>query len=196
MQIVCYIKNALSARTNIRTSPPVALETTQVVPSKHAAGGVSQLVTYKVLVPKEHHPRLDDLSVSARVILDRMLSNRDLTSTSLYKEVPSVVAKGLSAKYQRNPKCKRVTRLCLPVCGDKGRQVKVVAGGMRVPALFKKAVIACQFPLPVAGFIRQIECFKRGGIGLCPIVIRRYVRRSSSQLGVLGWTETRLGISL
>lgn len=122
-----------------------------------------QLVTYKTLVAVEHNARLDSLADASRIVLRRMLSNRTETSSKFYKEVPCVVAKSLSAKYQRNPKCKSVTRLCLPICGDKGKQVKLVGDGIRVPALFKKAVIACQFPLPVLGFIRYVELYKRGG---------------------------------
>src|SRR5436190_16578590 len=122
-----------------------------------------QLVTYKTKLDPEHHMRLDALAVQARIVLARMLSRRDQSSSKFYKEVSCVLAKSLSTKYQRNLDCKRVTRICLPVCGDKGKQVKIVKGGIRVPALFNKGVIACQFPLPVSGFIRQIECLKRGG---------------------------------
>jgi IS605 OrfB family transposase len=92
-----------------------------------------------------------------------MLANRNQTSSKFYKEVPCVLAKGLSAKYQCNPKCKSVKRLCLPICGDKGKQIKIVEGGVRIPAIFKKAVIPCQFPLPVYGFIRHVDIFKRNG---------------------------------
>lgn len=122
-----------------------------------------QPVTFKTLIPIEHNAGLDALSVASNLVVRRMLSHRAATSSKFYKEVPCVVAKGLVSKYQRNPKCKRVTHLRLPVCGDKGKQVKLVQGGIRVPALFKKAVIACQFHLPVSGFIRHVECYKRGG---------------------------------
>lgn len=122
-----------------------------------------QLVTYKTLVPVEHNAWLDALAAASTAVVRRMLANRTETSSKFYKEVPCVVAKSLSAKYQRNAKCKAVTRICLPVCGDKGKQVKLVDGGLRVAALFKKTVIACQFPLPVSGFIRHVELYKRAG---------------------------------
>lgn len=69
-----------------------------------------QLVTYKTLVPVEHSAHLDALAESSTLVLRRMLANRAETSSKFYKEVPCVVAKSLSAKYQRNPKCKKVTR--------------------------------------------------------------------------------------
>lgn len=111
----------------------------------------------------EHNAKLDDLAVASQNVLKRMLRDRDKTSSKFYQEVPCVVAKSLSAKYQRNQKCGVVRRFCMPVCGDKGRQVKIVDGGIRIPAIFKKDVIACHFPLPVDGFIRQVEFFNRSG---------------------------------
>jgi putative transposase len=121
------------------------------------------LVTYRAKVPAEHQAALDELASKSRIAIDRMLANRSETSTKFYPEVPSVLAKSLSRKYQRNEKCKSVSRLCLPVCGDKGKQVKVCDEGLRIPALFKKAVIPCQLPLPISGFIRHVELFRRGG---------------------------------
>lgn len=120
-------------------------------------------VTYKAKVPQEHHERLNDLLIAARIVVERQLSDRSKTSSKFYKELPSTIAKSLSAKYQRNPNCKRVTRLCLPVCGDKGTRVKLVDGGIRVPSVSKQRTIPCQFPLPVSGFIRHVEFHKRSG---------------------------------
>ena len=74
-----------------------------------------------------------------------------------------VLSKSLIAKYQRNKKLTSVKRLVLPVCGDKGRQVKIVEGGLRIPAFFKKAIIPATFPKPIVGFIRQVEFFRREG---------------------------------
>lgn len=122
-----------------------------------------QPVTYKTKVPEIYWPKLDLLAASCVLVVKRMLTDRAITSSKFYKEVPCVVAKSLSAKYQRNLKCKRVSRIVLPVCGDKGRQVKIVEGGLRVPALFGKSVIAVRFLLPVFGFIRHVECFKHRG---------------------------------
>lgn len=127
------------------------------------AGEMMQYLTYKTLVPVEFSDRLDALADLSQVVLRRMLANRTEASSKFYREIPCVLAKGLSAKYQRNPKCNKVTRLCLPICGDKGKQVKLIDGGIRVPSIFKKAVIACRFPLPVTGFIRHVEFHKRDG---------------------------------
>jgi putative transposase len=124
---------------------------------------ILQPVTFRADIPPECNIALDDLAVRSAEALKRMLANRQETSSRFYREIPCVVAKSLAAKYQRNPACRKVTKLCLPICGDKGKQVKIVEGGLRVPALFKKAVTPCQFPLPVSGFIRQVELFKRGG---------------------------------
>jgi IS605 OrfB family transposase len=158
-----YSLDALSEKLTNSNLAVAALETSQVVSSKHAATASFGVVTYKVKIPSEHSPTLDTLSKNAAAVVSRMLSNRGDTSSKFYKEVPCVIAKSLSVKYQRDLKCKSVTRICIPICGDKGKQVKLVEGGLRVPALFKKEVIACQFPLPALGFIRCVEFFKRNG---------------------------------
>lgn len=156
-----YSQIALSDKMTVPISPHVALDASLVVvSSKPAACGV---VTYKVKIPVGHFPSLDALAAKSESVLKRMLANRKETSSKHYKEVPCVIAKSLSAKYQRNAKCVAVRRICLQICGDKGKQVKLAVGGLRIPALFKKEVIACQFPLPVNGFVRQVELFKRGG---------------------------------
>lgn len=172
-------------------SSHVALDASLVVvSSKPAACGV---VTYKVKVPTQHWPRLDELETAARIVLGRMFSNRSETSSKFYKEVPCVVAKSLSAKYQRNHKCQSVTRLCLPICGDKGKQVKLADGGIRVPALFKKSIIACQFPLPVSGFIRQVEFFKRGGEWFMSYAYNTPCSESINPVGVVGVDRNSVG---
>jgi len=103
-------------------------------------------LTFKVVVPHNLTPILDELYQKASVC-----------------EIPCVLAKSLISKYQRNKKLKQVKNLVLPVCGDKGKQVKIVKGGIRVPAFFKKSVLPALFPKPISGFIRQVEFFKRGG---------------------------------
>jgi putative transposase len=92
-----------------------------------------------------------------------MLEDRTKSSSKYYKEIPCVLAKSLISKYQRNKKLKHVKNLVLPVCGDKGKQVKIVEGGIRIPAFFKKSILPASFPKPIFGFIRQVEFFKRGG---------------------------------
>lgn len=130
---------------------------------------------------------------AAAVVVERMLRNRTETSSKFYSEVPCVVAKGLSRKYQRNPKCKSVTRLCIPICGDKGKQVKIVEGGFRVPALFQKTVIHCQFPLPIAGFIRHVELFKRDGAWLISYCYTTPCADLITPVGVVGVDRNSVG---
>lgn len=117
-----YGSNALSDCQTNPVLPAVALETSPVgESSKHAAAGV---VTYKTKVAVEHWPALDALASKSRGVLKRMLANRSETASKFYKEVLCVVAKSLSAKYQRNPKCAKITSIVMPICGDKGKQVK------------------------------------------------------------------------
>lgn len=122
---------------------------------------LTMCLTFKCVIPHNLTSRLDELYDASLVVTRRMLTNRKTTSSKFYKEVPCVLAKSLIAKYQRNKKLKSIKRLVLPICGDKGRQVKIADGGIRVPAFFKKQIIPCVFPRPVIGFIRQVEFFKR-----------------------------------
>ena len=120
-------------------------------------------LTFKVVIPHNLTPILDELCQKASVCVNRMLEDRTKSSSKYYKEIPCVLAKSLISKYQRNKKLKQVKNLVLPVCGDKGKQVKIVEGGIRVPAFFKKSILPVKFPKPIFGFIRQVEFFKRNG---------------------------------
>lgn len=121
-------------------------------------------LTFKCVIPHNLTSKLDGLYNASLIITKRMLEDRTKTSSKFYKEIPCVLAKSLVAKYQRNKKLKSIKRLVLPVCGDKGKQVKIERGGIRIPAFFKKQVIPCVLPKPLVGFIRQVEFFKRNGI--------------------------------
>jgi len=118
-------------------------------------------ITFKVVVPDHLIPILDDIYTRSRSCVDRMLKNRELTSSKYYKELPSVVSKGLIFKYQRNKKLKSIKSLVIPICGDKGRIVKIVENGIRVPALFKKEIVPARFPKPIVGFVRHVEFSKK-----------------------------------
>lgn len=98
-------------------------------------------VTQLVKIPPAFTSRLDSLYVDASEAVKQMLADSSRHSSKDYPSIPCVVAKSLINKYQRNWRCKSVTHLVLPICGDKGRQVKVVPEGFRVPAVFGKAVI-------------------------------------------------------
>jgi len=90
-----------------------------------------------------------------------MLHLREASSSKYYPEIPCVVAKSLINKYQRNQRCNAVSRPVIPICGDKGAQIKHVDGGIRVPALFKKEVLPVAFPRVLHGHIRSVEFYRR-----------------------------------
>lgn len=118
------------------------------------------VTTIKVLVPVEFYEQLNELHRIAKSSVKRMLSNRTENSTKYYKELPSLISKGLLNKYQRNKKCKSVKNVVLPICGDKGDAIKISDGGVKV-RIFKKSVIPVTFRQPVTGFIRHAEFFKK-----------------------------------
>jgi IS605 OrfB family transposase len=118
----------------------------------------------KVKIPDTLAHGLDDLLARCSSAVERMLSDRSLSSSKYYSDlVPCVVSKSLISKYQKNPKCKRVQNLVIPVCGDKGKQIKMAEGGIRIPAVFKKEVLPVDFPKKISGHVRNIEFFKRSG---------------------------------
>ena len=83
-------------------------------------------LTAKVVVPHNLTPILDELYQKASICVNRMLEDRTKSSSKYYKEIPCVLSKSLISKYQRNKKLKQVKNLVLPICGDKGKQVKIV----------------------------------------------------------------------
>jgi putative transposase len=99
----------------------------------------------------------------------------------------------LVKKYQRNKKLKSVKSLVLPVCGDKGKQVKIVEGGVRVPAFFKKTIIPIVFPKPIIGFIRQVEFFKRGKIWFMSYCYNTLVEDEYTPKSFLGVDRNSVG---
>lgn len=121
-------------------------------------------LTFKVVVPTHMYPALDLLHKNSDVEVKKMLENRKQNSSKYYPSIPCVVAKSLITKYQKNKKIKSVKRLTIPICGDKGKQVKIEGNGIRIPALFKKEIIPLTFPKPLVGHIRHVEFFKRKGV--------------------------------
>jgi IS605 OrfB family transposase len=77
----------------------------------------------------------------------------------------------LIAKYQRNRKCKAVTKLVLPLWGDKGRQIKRHPAGIRIPALLKKKV------LPVTWLRRATEVWRGRRANLQSLGKRRLLHK-------------------
>src|ERR1035441_4441686 len=113
----------------------------------------------------------------------KMLNRRNESSSKFYPTIPCVISKSLIAKYQRNKKCRQIHRLVLPICGDKGRQIKSVEGGIRIPSIFKKTVIPITFRRPIVGHIRQVEFFRRNGKWLGMLC---YNTPTSSPLAITG----------
>ena len=122
-----------------------------------------------------------------------MLKSRQLSSSKDWKTIPCVVAKSLITKYQRNPKCRNIKSLVIPICGDKGKQVKLVPGGIRVPALFKKAIIPLFFPYPVSGFVRGVEFYKRDGKWLVTVCINTPCEKRIEVTGCIGVDRNSVG---
>jgi putative transposase len=118
-------------------------------------------LTFKIVVPHVFDSFLDNLYQKSILCAKDMIADRTKNSSKYYKTIPCVVSKSLITKYQKNKKCKQIKKLVIPICGDKGKQVKIVDGGLRIPAIFKKEVIPVNFPKPVIGTVRQVEFFKR-----------------------------------
>jgi len=141
----------------------------------------------KVKVPDSLALILDTIEPLARLCVDRMLVHRELSSSKFYPEVPCVIAKSLVAKYQRNKRCRVVRNLVLPLCGDKGKQIKLEGNGIRIPALFRKAVLPVVWLRPAIGFIRSVEFLRRGGewfASICYNVQKESPFHSTGNVGV------------
>jgi putative transposase len=147
-----------------------------------------------ISVPDSFAPVLDVLLIRTRKdVLPRMLHLRECSSSKYYPEVPCVISKSLIAKYQRNKKLVTVRRIVLPICGDKGRQVKLVAGGVLIPALFKREVLPVRFPKPIVGYVRQIEFYKRKGKWLASVCYNTPVHELVDVEGVIGIDRNSVG---
>jgi len=148
----------------------------------------------KIRVPDAFAPVLDILLSRIRKdCLPRMLHLREASSSKYYTEIPCVVAKSLIAKYQRNAKCVTVTNPVIPICGDKGKQIKLEKGGLRIPVLFKKEILPITFPKPVHGFVRSIEFFKRKGIWLASVCYNTPAHELVDVEGVVGVDRNSVG---
>ena len=147
----------------------------------------------KVKVPESLRSVLDGLAPQARICLDRMLVHRHQSSSKFYPEIPCVVAKSLIAKYQRNKKCRQVRHLVLPLCGDKGKQIKLEKGSLRVPALFKKKILPVVWLRLPVGFIRGAEFFQRSGEWYVAVCYNARVERPFLATGTVGVDRNSVG---
>ena len=125
--------------------------------------------TVKVKVPDSFTGLLNNLRNRCRVAVREMLAHRNQSSSKYYSTIPCVVSKSLIAKYQRNRKCKSVSNVVIPICGDKGKIVKSEGNGIRIPAIFKKYILPVTWMRPVVGFVRSIEFIQRKGVWYCHI---------------------------
>jgi putative transposase len=148
---------------------------------------------FKQLVPDHFRHVLDSLYPVALDSARDMLRNRDKRSSRDWPGLPSVVSKSLIAKYQRNKKCKNISNLVIPICGDKGRQVKIADGGIRVPALFQKNVIPVELPSSVVGHVRQVEFFKRDKQWLVSICVNTKCEPRIEETGTVGVDRNSVG---
>jgi putative transposase len=141
----------------IKTLVPKFSDPNNVVTEKED----TMCLTFKVVISHNFNSMLDALYQKSLLCAKEMIKDRTKSSSKYYPIIPSAVSKSLISKYQKNKKLKEIKNLVIPICGDKGRQVKTVEGGIRIPALFKKEIIPVTFPKPILGTIRQVEFFKR-----------------------------------
>lgn len=122
-----------------------------------------------------------------------MLKRRKLSSTKHYPELPSVIAKGMIRKYQQNQKCLKIRNLAIPLCGDKGSRIKLEVGGVRIPTLFKKAILPVIFPHQITGFVRSAEFFRRNGQWFCALCYNTPNVQSIQPTGCIGVDRNSVG---
>jgi putative transposase len=149
--------------------------------------------TVKVKVPDSFTGLLNDLRNRSLACVRQMLTHRNQTSSKYYSTIPSVVAKSLVAKYQRNRKCKSVSNIVIPICGDKGRQVKMEGNGVRIPVLFKKFILPVVWLRPVVGFIRSIEFVQRKGIWYVHVSYNTPKESTFKPIGTIGVDRNSVG---
>ena len=154
--------------------------------------------TVKVKISDTLAHRLQSLSSTAIPIVKRMLNERQNSSSKYYPELPCVLSKSLIAKYQNNGKCRDVTNLVLPICGDKERQIKLTAEGVRIPALFGKEILPVIFPRPVYGDEKgrrnvSAEFFHRSGEWFGTFTYRTIPAPEFQPTGMIGIDRNSVG---
>lgn len=144
----------------VKTSPSkLGNKDNMVVETMH-----TMIVTNKSVVPHKFYHLLDELLSKCQKNVKDMLQDRSKNSSKYYTDLPCVVSKSLITKYQKNKKCKAVKSCVIPICGDKGKQVKLESNNsIRIPAITKKETIPITPLKPIVGYIRSVEFFKRKG---------------------------------
>lgn len=122
------------------------------------------IVTNKALVPHTFYPTLNAYLTASQSAVKLMLKDRTKNSSKFYKQLPCAISKSLITKYQKNKKCKSVRNVVIPICGDKGRQVKLESNNqLRIPVITKKLCIPIVPLKPIVGHILSVEFFRRKG---------------------------------
>lgn len=183
----------------------VSLHRSEYMPSKFRTkhdmhGQVVNTVAcaVKVKISDTLAHRLDSLLLVAVPCIKRMLNERHRSSSKYYPELPCVVSKSLIAKYQRNLKCRSVSNVVIPICGDKERQIKLEKEGVRIPALFGKDVIPVTFPWPVYSDEKgrhnvSVEFFHRGGEWFGSFIYRTPPDPQFQPVGAVGVDRNSVG---
>ena len=154
--------------------------------------------TVKVKIPDTLAHRLTSLLPVADLCIKRMLNERHNASTSDYPELPSILSKALVRKYQNNAKCKSVSNIVIPICGDKERQIRFVNGGVQVQALFQKEVLPVSFPHPVVADEQgrrnvSVEFFQRAGQWFATFTYRTPQAKQFKPTGMIGIDRNSVG---
>ena len=154
--------------------------------------------TIKIKIPDTLACHLDALRPLVVGAISEMLRNRDRSSSKYYRQIPSVIAKSLIAKYQNNPKCHSVSNIIIPVCGDKERQVKIEGDGVRIPALFKKSILPIELFKPCVADDKgrrniSVEFFTRGGEWYGAFSYRTPAAPAFKPTGVVGVDRNSVG---
>ena len=146
------------------------------------------ILTFKFHVNPLLSDRLDSILSQVAVDVNKMLIDRKLNSTKHYKELPSVIAKGLINKYQRNKKCKEVRNPVIPINADKGAQCQLKDNFLRVPAIDRKLLICDLSPiLPKIVKVNHVEFAKKENmwfVFVCASVEEREEGIAENCLGV------------
>jgi IS605 OrfB family transposase len=150
-------------------------------------------ITQLIKIPSTFISSLDSLQTEASKAIGQMLTDRTKSSSKFYPNIPCVLAKSLIAKYQRNQRCQSVKRLVMPICGDKGKQVKLAEGGFRIPAIFGKTVILAEWRYPIEGHIREAELLHRNGEWFAAICYNVVGAKPIEPIGCIGIDRNSVG---
>ena len=88
---------------------------------------------------------------------------------------------------------KAVSNIVLPICGDKGKQIKLEGSGIRIPAIFKKQILSVVWLRKPVGFIRSVEFLRRGGEWFACVCYNVQKEPSFASTGTVGIDRNSVG---